>query len=128
MNKRHFLKHLLLLPLVIAAFGAIVMLLWNWVIPGIFGCAAINYWQALGLLALSRIFFGGFGRHWMKAGMRHHHHNPIREKWMKMTPEERKEFVKNRRHPFGHFGIQMHDFDPDCRRDFFHENETGKQE
>jgi hypothetical protein len=88
----------------IAGFSAITMLLWNWLIPCIFGLATINFWQALGLLVLIRILFGGIGgKHWMGMGM-HNHHNPIREKWMKMTPEERQEFVKDRRfghHPFG---------------------------
>ncbi|MDR3339132.1 MAG: hypothetical protein LBT25_03380 [Candidatus Symbiothrix sp.] len=101
----------------IAGFSAITMLLWNWLVPGIFGFAAINFWQALGLLVLARILFGGIGgKRWMRGrhmGM-HKHHNPIREKWMKMTPEERQEFVKDRR--FGHHPFE-HDFGH-CRRDF----------
>jgi hypothetical protein len=86
----------------IAGFSAITMLLWNWLIPCIFGLAAINFWQALGLLVLARILFGSIGKRWMR-GMHmdmHRHHNPIRERWQEMTPEERQEFVKDRR--FGH--------------------------
>jgi hypothetical protein len=41
--------------------GALVMLLWNWLAPALFGLRLINFWQALGLLALCRILFGGFG-------------------------------------------------------------------
>jgi hypothetical protein len=100
----------------IAGFSAVVMLLWNALIPDIFGLAVINFWQALGLLVLSRILFGnGFGG---KMGHGRHHRfggefekNAIREKWMKMTPEERKEFVKSR-----HFG---HGFDHGHGHDFF---------
>jgi hypothetical protein len=93
--------HILLHAVVIAGFVAAVMLLWNWLMPAVFGLSAINFWQALGILALARILFGGMGyHHWMKKGMAHHHHNHSREKWQKMTPEERKEFVKN--HHFGH--------------------------
>jgi len=96
MKTVHYLKHLLIGLVIIAALGVVVMLLWNWLIPSIFGWSTINCWQAFGLLALSRILVGGRGWRW-----RHHHHrrhdcsNPIREKWMKMSPEERKEFIKN---------------------------------
>ncbi len=96
---------------IVALFGAVVMWLWNWLIPPIFGLATIGYLQALGLLILARILFGGFGggRKMMFGGMMHGmhgHDNPIREKWMKMSPEERKEFVNKRREhmhggPFG---------------------------
>lgn len=44
-------------------FGYITMRLWNWLMPEIFGLGAINYWQALGLLILAKILFGGFGDH-----------------------------------------------------------------
>ncbi len=56
----------------IALASALVMLLWNSLLPEIFGFKAINYVQALGLLILAKILFGGFGR-----GPRHfygHHH------------------------------------------------------
>ena len=80
----------------IAAFGAIVMLLWNGLMPAIFGIAAINFWQALGVLVLSKILFGGFppGKH---LGSRRSH-NLFREKWQKMNEEERREFLKRHRH------------------------------
>jgi hypothetical protein len=113
----HFLGHIVLGSAAIAGFSVIAMLLWNWLMPAIFGLACISFWQALGLLALARMLFGGMGdgRFW---GMRmNHHRNPIREKWMRMTPEERKEFMKNHhahRHAFGH--------------DFFPEDNAGKQE
>ena len=115
--------------LILAAFGAIVMLLWNLLIPGILGFASINFWEALGLLVLTRILFGRFvpGRMFMgrKEGR---DRNPIREKWMKMTPEERREFV-DRRKRFG-FGF------PFDKGDFFEkhgfgmskEDEPGKDE
>lgn len=49
------------LALFIALGGEIVMQLWNWLLPPIFGWREIGFWQALGLLALCRILFGGFG-------------------------------------------------------------------
>jgi hypothetical protein len=45
----------------LAVFGLFVMLLWNWLMPEIFGLKQLNYWQAWGLLVLSWILFKGFG-------------------------------------------------------------------
>ena len=49
--------------LFIAIGGEIVMQLWNWLLPPLFGWRLITFWQAVGILALCRILFGGFGRH-----------------------------------------------------------------
>lgn len=98
--------------LLIAGVGAVVMLLWNWLMPTIFGLVAINFWQALGLFLLARILFSGFG--FKKRGMMHRgmRENPMHKKWMKMTPEQRNEFLeKRRKFGFGdhfsrdHFGM-----------------------
>lgn len=45
----------------LALGGFVVRWLWNWLLPPLFGLHTITFWQALGLLALSRILFGGFG-------------------------------------------------------------------
>ncbi len=42
-------------------FGYIVMLLWNWLIPAIFGLGIITFWQAVGIIILAKLLFGGFG-------------------------------------------------------------------
>ena len=93
---------------VAAGFSAVVMLLWNWLMPTIFGLGVINFWQALGILVLSRILFGGFGGHGLK---KHHAEHHMRKKWMKMTPEERQEFINKRKEHFGKgdfFGGHFH--------------------
>ena len=41
-------------------FGYFVMLLWNWLMPEIFGLVSINFWQAAGIVLLARLIFGGF--------------------------------------------------------------------
>ena len=64
-------------------FGELVMHLWNWLLPPIFGLHMITFWQALGLLLLSRILFGS----WSSGGNRGRRGR--REKWERMTPEER---------------------------------------
>jgi Ca2+/H+ antiporter, TMEM165/GDT1 family len=67
--------------------GFVVMGLWNWLMPSLFGLMRIGFWQALGLLVLSKILFGGF-RHgsWHH---RHHWRERLLARWEQMTPEER---------------------------------------
>jgi hypothetical protein len=79
-------------PLALAAFlaicGAIVMQLWNWLLPALFRWPHIGFWQALGLLVLCRMLFGGFGSHGSDRSKRRRR----AEQWEKMTPEERERF------------------------------------
>jgi hypothetical protein len=74
------------IPLFVFVGGEVVMHLWNWLLPPLFGWRTLGFWQALGLLALCRILFGGLGGH----GPGH------RRRWdgrcKKMTPEEREKF------------------------------------
>jgi hypothetical protein len=98
--KWSILMHIVLGLVMAAAFGLAVMLLWNLLVPDIFGLKTISFWQALGLLVLARLLFGGTG-HAMRGNKMHRHHNPIHDRWMKMTPEEKREFI-NKRHKFFH--------------------------
>lgn len=41
-------------------FGFFVMLLWNWLMPELFGLATITFWKAFGIVLLARLIFGGF--------------------------------------------------------------------
>jgi len=41
-------------------FGYFVMLLWNWLMPELFGLATITFWKAFGIILLARLIFGGF--------------------------------------------------------------------
>lgn len=61
-------KWIWLAPVAILAFvgfialgGFLVQALWNWLLPPLFGWHEITFWQGLGLLALCRILFGGWG-------------------------------------------------------------------
>lgn len=54
---------LVLVLLIALLFGIIVEPLWNWLMPGIFGLPVITYLQAVAMLVLARLLFGGFGRH-----------------------------------------------------------------
>lgn len=70
-------------------FGAVVMLLWNWLMPELFGLKVIGYWQAFGLVLLAKILFGGFGSHGGTDKKNHPHRGdfgpfadaPSREHW-----------------------------------------------
>jgi len=94
-----------LAPLAIVAFvwvgGEVVMHLWNWLLPMLFGWRQVTFWQALGLLALCRILFGGWGGH----GNDHSRfRRRMAEKWGRMTPEEREKFRERMRARCGGFG------------------------
>lgn len=92
--KKQCFKRIIMVLAVVAIIPAIIMLLWNWLMPTIFGIVTINYWQAIGLFILSRILFGKLGG-W---GPKHHHHrNALRNRWETMTPEEREQFMKKHR-------------------------------
>ncbi len=54
-------------------FGIFVQLLWNWLMPGVFGLGEIHYGQAVGLLVLAHILFGPRGMRPGFAGTRHGH-------------------------------------------------------
>lgn len=94
----------ILAPLAIALFiwlgGELVMQLWNWLAPALFGWRQITFWQAIGLLALCRILFGGWsGGHGPRSNMRRR----MDERWEKMTPEEREKFRQSWRARCGGF-------------------------
>jgi hypothetical protein len=67
----------------IGLVGLIIMGLWNWIMPAVFGLGLISIWQALGMLILGRLLFGGFRRHrfwgykrrYAHAYCRTHNHN-----------------------------------------------------
>ena len=91
-------KWIFIVPLAIAGMvlfaflgGTIVKLLWNALLPPLFGWPVVSFWQALGLLALCRILFGGVGGH--GRGYRSHR-----------TPEERERVRQRIRERFGFGG------------------------
>jgi len=94
------LKIVVLVTLFIAGVSFLVMHLWNWLIPSLAGWRAISFIEAMGLLVLARILFGGFhGRHGCGGHWRHR----MAERWEKMTPEEREKFQQGMRWRCGHF-------------------------
>nr|WP_241763982.1 hypothetical protein [Winslowiella toletana] len=81
-----------MIAVAVIAATTLVMLLWNALLPDIFGVKSISFFQALGLLILSKILFGGFRGH----GLFGRHGRELREHWMAMSPEQREAFIKQR--------------------------------
>jgi len=85
-------KFLFIIPMVLlglTVFGGVVMLLWNNVLAVVLHISTVTFWQALGILILSKILFGGFrGAQWG----RHKWRQNMAERWEKMTPEEKEKF------------------------------------
>ena len=98
MSMKRFLRWYYIVPLAIVAApimialfiligGGIVMLLWNWLLPPLFGWPEITLLQGFGLLALCRILFGGFGKGGGGGGGHKHY---------KCMPDEDKEQFRQR--------------------------------
>jgi hypothetical protein len=104
MNYQSCRKFRLFIPLFILAFAALftfaVRGLWNGVLVDVIGVKTITYWQALGILVLARILFGGFpGRSRGSFGPPWRHR--MMEHWESLTPEQRKEMREKMRRRFG---------------------------
>jgi len=75
----------------ILLFTVVVMGLWNAILPAVLGVKTITFIQALGILVLSKILFGGFRGGW-RGGPRHEWKQNMKAKWDTMTPEQREQF------------------------------------
>ena len=95
-----FIAPMAILGIVLFAFigGQVVRLLWNWLLPPLFGWREVTFWQALGLLALCRILFGGLGRGGgPQSRVRRNIRQRMEERRAHMTPEERERFRQRMR-------------------------------
>lgn len=90
--------------------GFTIMTLWNALLPAILGVSAITFWQALGLLLLSRILFGGprgggfGGGGWRGGPGRSQWKEKMTERWQRMTPEQRQRLKQQWRDTCGNGG------------------------
>ncbi len=89
------LKYGVMMILFFVLMTYVVMWLWNWILPDLFGFGELTFWKAAGLLLLSKILFGGFHKHgggrghWKSGG---HWKHKMKAKWDSMNDEERAEF------------------------------------
>ena len=100
---RRILQFILIGVVAVTLFGFILMRLWNWLMPVLFGWHTITFWQAIGILILSKILFGGFrgGR----PGPNMRWRRRMMERWSRMTPEDREKFRQSMRGRCGSFGV-----------------------
>jgi hypothetical protein len=82
---------ILAMLLFIAIGGEVVLKLWNWLLPALFGWRQITFWQAVGLMTLCRILFGGFGRRGFRRSSFRSRMERW-ERWQQRTPEEQERF------------------------------------
>ena len=106
--KLMFIAPLAILAMMLFIFlgGEIVLLLWNWLLPPLFGWREITFWQALGILLLCRILFGGSGcrgsvRSNLRRRMEERCARRVEERCANMTPEERERFRQRMRERWG---------------------------
>ncbi len=98
MNKRFWIKKIIgfgIMAVVFMAFiGYVLMRLWNGVLVNVTALKEITYTQAIGILILSKILFGGFHSNcWCGKGNRWKQN--MKDKWDKMNPEEREQFKQH---------------------------------
>lgn len=93
--KKFWIKKILIMLIcgvvAVTAFTFIVMLLWNNILPLVIGVKTISFLQALGILVLSKILFGGFGGHRRWRGSTAWKEK-MKQRFETMTPEEREKF------------------------------------
>ena len=96
MKRGWWIKKFVMVIVAVAVFGTAFVLvtqyLWNWLVPALFAGPMISFWQAFGLLVLSKILFSGFGGH--KGGWSRHRGNGMywKDKWSRMSPDEQERF------------------------------------
>ncbi len=92
-------KKMIFIPFFFVGMAAlviwVVMLLWNWLTPDLFGWRVIDYWEAAGILLLSKILFGGFGGGKSKCHCQSRKNHAgwkrrFKHKWTNMSEDEKK--------------------------------------
>jgi len=99
------LKFVFFAALFVAVAGFATQSLWNWLVPTLFHGPIISFWQTLGLLLLSRILFGGFGRgqgSWAQKRRQWKQH--LENKVAHLSPEEREKFRQQMQHRCASWG------------------------
>ncbi len=81
---------LIIIPGLVFLGTWVTMLLWNALLPAIFGLGVITFWQAMGLILLGKILFGGF-----HGGGNHRSHFPRRPRF-----KDREEWREHMREHF----------------------------
>ena len=94
------IKFVVFAALAVTVASALVMTLWNWVMPATFGLPVLTLGRAFALLVLSRLLLGGFSG---GMGRRMHWRHRMRERWEQMSPDERERFMAGMQRGCGRF-------------------------
>lgn len=90
-GRSFWIKRAIFFPIAITVgvflFGWVIMQLWNSILPSVLGVHVITFWQAVGILILSKILFGGFRGGPNRSKSNHGH--PWFNKWRDLNCEER---------------------------------------
>jgi hypothetical protein len=89
-NKKAFVP--LLIIAAIFALSGMVMLLWNAVLPDVVPVTTITYWQAMGLLVLCKILFGGFWSGGSRKRAPFNNLHDVNKRWKNMSDEDKMRF------------------------------------
>jgi hypothetical protein len=104
--------------LIAFALGFFVMLLWNWLMPVIFGLGKIGYWQAFGLILLAKILFGhGF----------HGLHRPQGDKWGHHHGNDRDWTLRSGRHGWRYYSDYWSEEGKDAFEKYIERRESEKE-
>lgn len=90
-RRRRFFFPLFFLVAFLALTGAVYWL-WNTVLAAVVPVKTVTYWQAMGLLVLSKILLGGFRFGPRVGGPPYGSPVNWRQRWRNMTDEERAKF------------------------------------
>ena len=77
-------------------FTFVIMWLWNWLMPNIFSLGVVTFWQAAGLLVLSKILFsgGGHAHRWHSDRQKKYWQSRFEKKWKRMPDEKKEQFAR----------------------------------
>lgn len=120
---KRILIFILIAAIAIFVFGGVVMLLWNNVLAVVTNVHTITFVQALGILVLSKILFGGFRGGW--GPRRQYWKNRMQQKWNNMTPDEKEKFKQEWQKRCGGWGYRS--WNPETRDTETTKENTGER-
>ena len=92
------IKFVFFAALFVAAAGFVTKSLWNWLMPLVFHLPVLTFWQTLGLVVLSRLLTGGFGRGGRGGWARGRAwKRPVQQRMEAFSPAEREKFRQQMR-------------------------------
>lgn len=88
-------RHVVFFVFVFACMAVLVMMLWNAILPAVCGWSKITYVQAVGLMVLTRLLFGGMG-HPFGFGFHRRANERFHARLGDMSREEKRNFIRQR--------------------------------